>query len=91
MFIVVSYDIVDDRTRNKISKTMLDFGTRIQYSVFECNLNKAQIKEMVRRLKELLNEEEDSIRIYYLCDQCLKKTDLLGKGELTEDKDIYII
>ena len=91
MFIVVSYDIVNDKTRNKISKTMLDFGTRIQYSVFECNLTEEQIKKMTKKLKRILNEKEDSIRIYFLCEHCLKKTEVLGKGEITKDREIYIL
>ena len=91
MFIVVSYDIRNDRTRNKISKTMLDYGTRIQYSVFECNLTKNQIQKMTMELKDLLDEDEDSIRIYYLCDSCLKKTKVFGIGEITRDKEVYIV
>ena len=35
---VVSYDITSDRLRNKIAKTLEGYGTRIQYSVFECRL-----------------------------------------------------
>ena len=91
MFVLVSYDIIKDKTRNKISKTMLDFGTRIQYSVFECNLTEEQIERMINRLKKLFNEKEDSIRLYFLCEHCLKKTVVLGIGELTKDREVYII
>jgi CRISPR-associated protein Cas2 len=38
MFYVVSYDIPEDRKRDRASKTLLDFGARVQYSVFECIL-----------------------------------------------------
>ena len=36
---VVSYDISSDRLRNKVARTLEGYGTRIQYSVFECKLS----------------------------------------------------
>ncbi|RKY67547.1 MAG: CRISPR-associated endonuclease Cas2 [Candidatus Latescibacterota bacterium] len=57
MFIVVSYDIVDDKTRNKIAKTLLDYGTRVQYSVFECVLTKEQLHRLEQELTELYDPE----------------------------------
>jgi CRISPR-associated protein Cas2 len=42
MFYVVSYDIPEDRKRDRVSKTLLDFGARVQYSVFECILDGKQ-------------------------------------------------
>ena len=62
---VVSYDITSDRRRNKIAKTLEGYGTRIQYSVFECRLTEKKYKEMYRKLMQLMaDEEEGSIRIY---------------------------
>ena len=37
-FVLVCYDIPDDRRRTKVMQTLLDFGRRVQYSVFECDL-----------------------------------------------------
>lgn len=91
MFIVVTYDIKDDKRRANIFKTMKDFGTRVQYSVFECILTEKVLEKMIEELLRYINEEEDSIRIYYLCNGCLKQTQLFGKGKLTEDEDVYII
>ena len=51
-FILVSYDITDDRRRNRIVKTLLDYGDRIQYSVFCCQVNRREL----HRLKELLKK-----------------------------------
>ncbi|MFW0884731.1 CRISPR-associated endonuclease Cas2 [Candidatus Acidulodesulfobacterium sp. H_13] len=39
MFCIISYDTSNDRKRNKIAKTLIDFGTRVQYSVFEYVIN----------------------------------------------------
>jgi len=88
---VVSYDIVDDKTRNKIAKTLLDYGTRVQYSVFECVLTKEQLHRLEQELTELYDPREDTIRIYTLCENCLSKVHVLGLGKLTEDEDVYVV
>ncbi|MBU1615858.1 CRISPR-associated endonuclease Cas2 [bacterium] len=91
MFYLVSYDIPDDKRRQKIAKILLDFGDRVQYSVFEAILTGELLEKMVARLKEFVSEKEDSIRIYRLCAECKKEIDILGCGEVSEDKDVYIL
>lgn len=91
MFYIVSYDIPDDIRRNRISRELLDFGTRVQLSVFECILDDDHVNKMIDRLKNLIKEAEDSIRIYSLCADCLKKISILGQGMLTKDEDIFIV
>ena len=44
MFYIVSYDMPDDKKRLKMANTLLDFGTRVQYSVFECIMDDKLIK-----------------------------------------------
>jgi CRISPR-associated protein Cas2 len=90
MFYVVSYDIPDDRRRVRVAKTLLDFGTRVQFSVFECCLEPNDIAELVERLEKGICIEEDRIRIYGLCAGCVKDVRLLGEGHLTEDPELYI-
>jgi len=41
---VVSYDIVDDKRRTKLAKKLCDFGKRVQYSVFECDLDEDSLR-----------------------------------------------
>ncbi|HHT9125973.1 MAG TPA: CRISPR-associated endonuclease Cas2 [Candidatus Brocadiia bacterium] len=91
MFIVVTYDITDDKRRTNIFKTMKDFGTRVQYSVFECILTEKVLEKMLEELLKYIHKDEDSIRIYTLCGGCLKNTQLFGKSILTEDEDVYIV
>ncbi|MCA9742068.1 CRISPR-associated endonuclease Cas2, partial [candidate division KSB1 bacterium] len=38
MLLLVSYDIVDDKQRTKLAKRLQNYGQRVQYSVFECDL-----------------------------------------------------
>ncbi len=51
MFCIVSYDLPDDGRRLKLSKILLDFGDRVQYSVFECILkDKKMLDKMKNRI-----------------------------------------
>lgn len=91
MFYLVSYDVVDDRRRNKIAKRLKDYGERVQYSVFECLLDEEKIKELKEKVMLFLNEDEDSIRIYGLCQSCSKNVKVLGIGEISQDPEVYIV
>lgn len=76
---VISYDISNNKRRRKIAKLMENYGTRVQYSVFECRLTKARYNELYGRLAELMEEDhEGSIRFYNLCKNCEDRTVTIG-------------
>lgn len=81
-WVVVSYDIPDDKRRTKVMKTLEGYGQRAQYSVFECELRPADLDRLKARLRELIDERQDDVRFYQLCDNCLGKVTLLGEAEL---------
>lgn len=91
MFLVVSYDITDDKRRVRLAKIMEDYLTRVQYSVFEGELDDKHYREMVKRLKKVIALEADSVRIYHLCEACLSRTEIIGTGCLTKDPEVYMI
>lgn len=88
---LVSYDIPDDRRRTRLARTLKDFGDRVQFSVFECLLDAALLAAMKERITAIVNEEEDSVRIYAMCAGCEKAIAIIGQGEVTIDKDVYIL
>jgi len=90
LFYVVSYDIKDDMKRIKVAKILLDFGTRVQRSVFECRLDEKLLDRLIRRLERIITDE-DSLRIYSLCARCEGTIKIMGKGEITKDEEIYIL
>ena len=91
MFIVVSYDITNNKRRTKIAKIMLDFGARVQYSVFECNLTDKQIETMRKKIIHVISAEEDTVRFYALCAACKTRVEVHGTGKITEDEAFIII
>jgi CRISPR-associated protein Cas2 len=78
--VVVAYDIVENRRRNKVAKCLEGYGVRVNYSVFECVLKARKLTQMKKELKPLLDPKTDSIRIYRLCKQCIGQTEEMGRG-----------
>ncbi|MFQ5859058.1 MAG: CRISPR-associated endonuclease Cas2 [Anaerolineae bacterium] len=83
---VVAYDISDDRRRARIHKILSGFGKWTQYSLFECHLSRKQLLQLQARLDRHLKPEEDSVRFYYICDNCVAKADTVGGAPPQEDK-----
>ena len=91
---VVSYDISSNKLRNKIFKTLKNYGKHIQFSVFECELSKRQYKALYRELMSLMQgQPEGNIRIYDLCEMCSKNIRVIGVAEepKEEEADIVVI
>ncbi|MBN2896960.1 MAG: CRISPR-associated endonuclease Cas2 [Campylobacterales bacterium] len=75
---VVAYDIPNDRRRTKIGELLEAYGTRVQRSVFEISLeNKTHFETLKARLMLMMVEEEDSVRFYSLCANCVQKSEAL--------------
>ncbi len=91
MFFLISYDIEEDKKRNKIAKLLEDYGKRVQYSVFECLIDLEQLKYIKKKAEEIIDKEKDSLRIYRLCENCQKLIEIIGEGEVSKDLDFYII
>ena len=91
MLILVSYDIVDDKRRTKLSKKLCDFGKRVQYSVFECDLKKDELDKMITVSLEIIEEEKDSLRIYKLCQFCESEIISYGVKKGWEEDDVIVV
>lgn len=92
MFVVISYDIADDKRRLKTARLLLDFGAaRVQNSVFECHLTPPHLERLRARLARLHKPEEDSIRIYHLCESCRPKAILIGLAQPTPEPGLLIV
>ncbi|HTG34102.1 MAG TPA: CRISPR-associated endonuclease Cas2 [Thermoanaerobaculia bacterium] len=91
MLILVSYDVPDDRRRTRLAHALKDFGERVQYSVFECRLDKGAQQTLRERVTRLIDPEEDSLRIYRLCKECDRLLEVLGTTKRTDDPDLYVL
>jgi len=91
MFLVVTYDIVDDRKRTRVAKTLSNYGNRVQKSVFECQIDDRQYLKMKERIEKEIDMEEDSVRYYFLCARCAGNIQISGWGAVREDEDVIIV
>ncbi len=63
---LVAYDIADQRRLREVHQEMLGWGTRLQYSVYLCDLTRSELIRMRRKLTGIIEEHEDSIVIFDL-------------------------
>lgn len=92
---VISYDIARTKLRNKVAKTLANYGKRIQYSVFECNMDAVVFRKCYAELVELTDgEKEVSIRCYYIDKTCLQRMEILGDPgyvRLLDDEEVIVV
>jgi len=97
MLVLVTYDVCvltkDGRQRlRNIAKTCVDYGIRVQNSVFECEVNPAQFTVLKNELTEIYNPEEDSLRFYFLGKKGRQKVEHIGaKSTVDPVRDTLIL
>jgi len=90
-FLMICFDVRDEKRLSKVSNTLENYGTRVQRSVFECLLNNIQLATLKAKLERLINTEKDQIRYYALCPRDVNKILIDGPGTLTIDPDFMIV
>lgn len=83
MLVLISYDVstedAEGRKRlRQIAKQCVNYGQRVQNSVFECILDAAQCKLLQHKLRSIMDEESDSLRFYYLGNHYETKVEHFG-------------
>jgi len=91
MFVMISYDVVDDKKRLKLMKFLKDYGDRVQKSVFECNLSSKTYETVKSGVEKIINKRKDRVRYYRICKGCAEKIEISGWGEVTEEEEFHII
>ena len=91
MLYLISYDVTDDTRRRHVFEALKDFGRRVQYSVFECNLDEKALDELLERLQFAIDPAADSCRIYRLCEACAGRVRILGRGDRYAEPGFVIV
>ncbi len=81
-YLVIAYDTPNDKRRNKIVKVLKRFGERRQYSLFEARVTRDQLATLKRELVRHTDEAEDTLAIYFLPPDSLKRTFRIGHSAL---------
>ena len=90
-FVLVAYDIADEKRLNRVAKTLLGFGDRVEESVFEAWLAAAEIDKRQRVLEAISHPKVDVIRFYFLCVDCVERTRVMGLGKPPEDPEVVVL
>jgi len=91
MYWIISYDIADDSNRRRVAKRLETMGTRVQYSVFEVELETQSRLHLMQELLECIDPELDSLRWYPQCHGCQEKSRKIGQGRYLEQGKDYLL
>lgn len=88
---LVCYDIADDRRRQRMATVLLDFGRRVQESVFWAELDDGLLDRLLERVRTVMEETEDSTLLVPVCAGCRKNVIELGKADVPEVREFYVL
>ena len=96
MLVLITYDVnTEDRNGKarlrKVARQCVNYGQRVQNSVFECILDPGQCKLLKSKLLEIIDEEKDSLRFYYLGNQYKNKIEHYGAKDTFEQEGVIIL
>ena len=88
---LITYDIENNKRRKKVSDELEAYGYRVNFSVFECELNKTKMKKLIQKLEELIDKKKDGLRFYHVCENCVPKSfELCNREEIFEKREYFI-
>lgn len=93
MFYLITYDISNDKRRTKLSELLDKYGVRVNYSVYECELNQTKFDKLLYEieLKKLIDKKYDSLRFYHICKNCVVKSfEEANRADPFEKEEMFI-
>ena len=94
--VLVSYDVATTskggtRRLRRIAKVCTDYGQRVQFSVFECVVDPAQWTLMRQKLIRIIDEDQDSLRFYFLGANWKHRVEHVGAKEVIDVEGPLIV
>jgi CRISPR-associated protein Cas2 len=83
MLVLITYDVntetpVGRKRLRQVAKQCVNYGQRVQNSVFECVLDAAKCREVQHKLELIIDKDKDSLRFYYLGNNYKEKVEHIG-------------
>lgn len=96
MLVLITYDVNTEDVAGKkrlrhVAKQCVNFGQRVQNSVFECILDAGQCKLLKAKLLDIIDVQKDSLRIYYLGNNYKNKIEHFGIKETFEQEGVLLL
>ena len=71
MLYLIAYDVKEASRLRKVALACQDYGFRVEYSVFECDLSEEKFQALWNRLLQAINPDEDKLLAYRICGSCV--------------------
>jgi CRISPR-associated protein Cas2 len=91
MNMLITYDIADTRRLQRVAKVMLDYGLRVQRSIFEADLSPVQFRELRIRTEAEMDRREDGVKYFPLCKQCDYLWYVVGENLICDDESFLVL
>lgn len=95
MFVIIAYDVntasEGGKTRlRRVAKECVNYGQRVQNSVFEVNLEYGKFVKLKDRLEKLIDPTKDSLRFYYLGEKWHQRIEHIGAKETYDSEGVLL-
>lgn len=96
MMVLITYDVnvtsVTGKSRlRKVARQCVNYGQRVQNSVFECVLDPTQFAELKHRLEKIIDPGEDSLRYYFLGNNWKNRVEHVGTKSGYDPEGILMV
>ncbi|ACL75836.1 CRISPR-associated endonuclease Cas2 [Ruminiclostridium cellulolyticum] len=96
MMVLITYDVNTESDGGKkrlrrVAKQCINYGQRVQNSVFECVMDAAKCREVKNKLEKIIDKEKDSLRFYYLGNNYQNKVEHIGTKDSFDVEGTLII
>lgn len=96
MMVLVTYDVNTETSEGRrrlrlVAKTCLNYGQRVQNSVFECLVDPVQLAQMRKALESIIDPKKDSLRYYFLGSNWKRRVEHIGAKESYDPEGILVV
>lgn len=96
MLVLITYDVNTEtpagrKRLRRVAKVCVNYGQRVQNSVFECVMDAARCAMVKHALEQIVNPQKDSLRFYYLGDHYKTKVEHFGAKPTFDVEDPLIV
>ena len=90
-FYIICYDSPNNKRRTKLHKLLKNYAVPVQKSVFETFLDHSSFVKMMRKIENLMDSKEDSVRVYGMSRKIQKQVRIIGSPGLLDDPNFFLI
>lgn len=96
MLVLITYDVNTEtpagrKRLRQVAKQCVNYGQRVQNSVFECIMDAAKCREVQSRLEKIIDKDKDSLRFYYLGNNYKAKVDHIGAKPSVDMEGVLLV